>query len=71
MLERPTRRAEALRYWTVMQAPATEMPFDDRKAELQMLAEHCQSDVLRDLCGFSMVRVGRRPVRQRLSEIRA
>jgi hypothetical protein len=71
MLERPTRQQEALRYWTIMQAPVAEMPFDDRKVELQMLAEHCQSDVLRDLCGFSMVRAGRRPVRQRLSEIRA
>jgi len=71
MHNRPTRRQEAMRYWLVMQTPATEMPFEDRKAELQMLAQHCRSDVLHDLCEKNINAVGRRPVRQRLSEIRA
>lgn len=71
MRDRPTRRQEAMRYWQTMQTPAEDMPYGERKAELQMLAHHCRSDVLRDLCEKSINTTGRRPVRQRLSEIRA
>lgn len=69
--DRPTRREEAMRYWLVMQAPADVMPFAERKDELQMLAQHCRSDVLRDLCAKNLNMARRRPVRQRLSEVRA
>lgn len=71
LYERPTRREEAMRYWLVMQTDAADMPFRERKAELQMLAGHCRSDVLRSICEKNINAVGRRPVRQRLSEFRA
>lgn len=71
MRDRPTRRQEAMRYWQVMQTPAEDMPFAERKDELLALAHHCNSDVLRDLCKKNLNMAGRRPVRQRLSEIRA
>ena len=70
-MHKPTRRDEAMRYWTTMQADAADMPYGERRDELQMLALHCQSDVLRGLCEKSLNTAGRRPVRQRLSEIRA
>ena len=68
MLERPTRREEAMRYWQVMQASAAEMPYLERKAELQMLVDYCQSDVLRAVCEKNLNMAGRRPVRQRIPE---
>lgn len=71
MRDGPTRREEAMRYWLVMQTPAETMPFPERRDELQMLAHHCDSEVLRDLCEKSLNTARRRPVRQRLSEIRA
>ena len=67
----PTRREEAMRYWLVMQADAVDMPYGERRDELAMIAQHCQSDVLRETCEKNLNLVGRRPVRQRLSEIRA
>jgi hypothetical protein len=60
-----------MRYWLVMQADAADMPYRERRAELQMLAQHCGSEVLRATCEKNLDMVGRRPVRQRLSEIRA
>lgn len=69
LLDQPTRRQEALHYWQVMQAPAADLPFAERKAELQMLAHNCQSDVLRGICERNLSMAGRRPVRQRLSEV--
>lgn len=66
-----TRHKEALRYWKTMQAPAMDMPFDERRSELRLLADFCESEVLRTICEKNLNSVGRRPVRQRLSETRA
>lgn len=71
MLNEPSPRQEAMRYWQIMQASAEDLPFSDRVAELQMLARHAKSEVLRDLCEKNIDASSRRPVRQRLSEIRA
>ncbi|AKR54369.1 hypothetical protein XM25_00825 [Devosia sp. H5989] len=57
-----------MRYWQVMQASASELPYAERKSELQMLSQHCQSDILRGICEKNLNMAGRRPVRQRITE---